>query len=322
MLMPTTTTCELPRPKSWEEFEDICLSISKNKWKNTNFSRFGRPGQNQDGIDIIGYIESDYLIGIQCKNTLVNKITIDTINKEILKAENFNPPINELHIATSSVRDGNIQTRVAKLSQERAMQGKFRVFIIFWPDIEQELSKDPKELMRFYPQFFQDFSQPKSGLTSTLRERDVNCLNNLLNHIDLDAFHEYLEWGPKYIKFNFIEHYSIVENIIHKPLFLFNDRELHQSLAQWINKWTEMVNKIYEAPYNYDVNRDELTFTMPFDSCRTPEENKIYEDLRELRFNFIDLLNNFCIFIHENYPEIDLSTTSFNARNFFRKLST
>ncbi|MDC4380410.1 hypothetical protein OHV39_07570, partial [Acinetobacter baumannii] len=62
--MPTAANLELPRPKDWNEFEDICLSISKIKWSNPNFSRFGRIGQKQDGVDIYGDGQLGQLIGV------------------------------------------------------------------------------------------------------------------------------------------------------------------------------------------------------------------------------------------------------------------
>lgn len=318
--MPTLATCELPRSKNWEEFEDICQSISKIKWQNPNFNKFGRPGQKQDGVDIYGYGQLRQVIGVQCKNTLINPITIKTINEEIENAESFEPKIDELYIATSSHRDVNIQREVAQISQQRLFDGKFGVGIIFWPDIEQELSKDINEFKRFYPQFFSPTTQSNFQDSDTLRNRDIQCLVNLLNYIDLNSFHYDLEWGPKYIKATFTERYNHIENIIHSPLFHINDQELSIKLRQWINKWTEMVNQISIAPYNYDPHSNELRFIMPLDFCRTPEENDMYENLRKLRFEFIDLLNDFCIFIRANYQEIDLRETSLKARTLFNSL--
>lgn len=318
--MPTLANCELPRPKNWDEFEDICLSISKIRWQNPNFSRFGRQGQKQDGVDIYGNGQLGQLIGVQGKNTLMSQITIKTINNEIENAELFVPKIAELYIATSSHRDVNIQRQVAEISQQRLFEGKFGVGIIFWSDIEQELSKDINELKRFYPQFFPANTQTNIPNSDTLRDRDIQCLLNLLNYIDLEAFHYELEWGPKYIKTNFTERYGLIDNKIHSPLFFLNDKVLQLKLYQWINKWTEMINQISIAPYDYRPYSDDLSFIMPMDMCRTQAEADIYENLKKLRFDFINLLNDFCSFIHDNYQEIDLRETSLKARTFFNSL--
>ncbi|MCU4438716.1 hypothetical protein KTI07_04150 [Acinetobacter lwoffii] len=318
--MPTLANMELPRPRDWNEFEDICLSISKIRWQNPNFSRFGRQGQKQDGVDIYGKGLLGQFIGVQCKNTLMDSISINTVNKEIQKAERFIPQIAELYIATSSYPDVNIQRQVAKLSQQRIADGKFGVGLIFWSDIEQELSKDINELMRFYPQFFPIISPPISQGSINLRDRDIQCLEDLLNYIDLDEFHYDLEWGPKYIKANFIDHYNFIENIIHSPLFFINDQALHLKLLQWISKWTEMINLIRIAPYAFSPQKNELSFIMPLDFCRTPEENAIYENLEQLRKDFFRLLNEFCDFVRENYHEINLRETSRKARTLFNSL--
>ncbi len=72
--MPTLATIHLPKPKDWNEFEEICLDVAKLRWSTPNWVRHGRQGQKQNGVDIYGYDELERLIGIQCKNT-VNNIT-------------------------------------------------------------------------------------------------------------------------------------------------------------------------------------------------------------------------------------------------------
>lgn len=317
--MPTLASINLPQPKSWDEFEDICLSISKIRWKNFNFYRFGRQGQKQDGVDIYGEDPYGKLIGVQCKNTLINSITIKTVCDEIQNAERFTPAITELYIATSSLRDANIQRQVVELSRKRMKNKEFSVNIIFWPDIEQELSKDNNELKRFYPQFFSTISSSNSR-SMTSRDKDIQCLEDLLNYIDLDEFQHDLEYGPKYINIDFLDHYSLLGNIINSPSFFIRDQILESKIVHWINKWTEMINLISLAPYDLSSNGNELIFMMRLDYYRTDEEKAIYENLEQLRKDFFRLLNEFCDFVRENYHEINLRETSRKARTLFNSL--
>ena len=106
--------------KSWDEFEDIVTDVAKVKWKNPNVTRYGRSGQRQNGIDILGdpfYISNGYA-GIQCKN-FDKELTLKHINEEIQKAESFNPSIQEYIFAFTDKRDVKVQAELMELSIER-----------------------------------------------------------------------------------------------------------------------------------------------------------------------------------------------------------
>ena len=45
--MPSPATTDLPIPKSWDEFEDICADLLKHRWGDPYVTRHGRPGQKQ-----------------------------------------------------------------------------------------------------------------------------------------------------------------------------------------------------------------------------------------------------------------------------------
>lgn len=133
--MPSPSTTNFPRPKSWDEFEDICTDVLKKVWGVPYLSRHGRSGQRQDGVDIYGCPKHlggyDYA-GAQCKET--DSLCITTIEKEIIKAENFDPLLKEYLIMTTALRDAKLQAEIRKLNR------KFAVHILFWEDISQELS--------------------------------------------------------------------------------------------------------------------------------------------------------------------------------------
>ncbi|GGW73883.1 hypothetical protein [Alishewanella tabrizica] len=312
--MPAFPNAVLPKPKDWNEFEEICLSAAKSRWGNPNFTRFGRQGQQQNGVDICGYDIYGRLIGVQCKNTL-GTLTEKIVEDEISNAESFTPTLLELNIATSASSDVNLQRHVMELSKQRVASGKFGVAILFWSDIEQDLSKNRNELARFYPQFFNN-SASSTAPTDSLRDRDINRVQELLEYIDVESTGYYLEMAPKYVAMKFIEHEEPIQRVISSPVFMLYDKELEEKLYSWLQKWFEMTGQIRFAPYNYMDHRDELSFIMPMDFFRTPEENQIYERLQVMRQEFLSLQNAFCHFIHEKYPEIDLKKTSLKARRF------
>jgi hypothetical protein len=85
-------------PKNWQDFEIFIKDLSKEKF-NSSFDLFGRSGQNQNGVDIIG-IDNKKTVGIQCKHKMIEKATaklfvteinIKIIDEEIADANNFSP---------------------------------------------------------------------------------------------------------------------------------------------------------------------------------------------------------------------------------------
>jgi hypothetical protein len=52
--MPSPPTTDLPRPTSWDEFEDICADVLKRFWDDPYIVRNGRSGQRQHGVDCYG----------------------------------------------------------------------------------------------------------------------------------------------------------------------------------------------------------------------------------------------------------------------------
>ncbi|WP_442786351.1 restriction endonuclease [Leptothoe sp. PORK10 BA2] len=69
--MPVPSTSDLPKPKSWDEFEDIVWEVYARKWQDPHTQRYGRSGQAQNGVDIYGQQNSskssNSYIAIQCK---------------------------------------------------------------------------------------------------------------------------------------------------------------------------------------------------------------------------------------------------------------
>ncbi len=147
--MPSPATTHLPRPKSWDEFEDMCADLLKRIWKDPYVVRNGRGGQRQDGVDIYGYPEhlgghaSGNVAGAQCKETDV--LTIAIVEAEVAKAKAFEPRLAEYLVLSTAKRDAVLQQAV------RTKQWEFRVQVLFWEDISLELSSHDDLLQKYFP---------------------------------------------------------------------------------------------------------------------------------------------------------------------------
>lgn len=148
--MPTPPTTDLPRPKSWDEFEDICADVLKRFWKDPYLVRNGRSGQRQNGVDCYGLPQhlggaaSKKYAGAQCKET--DALAIDIIQDEVEKAKGFKPVLTEYLVMTTAPRDATLQESV------RTQDWPFdRVHVMFWDDISLELSGHDDLLQKHFP---------------------------------------------------------------------------------------------------------------------------------------------------------------------------
>jgi hypothetical protein len=202
--MPTPSTSDLPKPKSWDEFEDITWEIYKRKWQDNHAQRYGRSGQEQNGIDIYGrQNSSDKYIGVQCKRYKDKKLTQEIINAEIVKAEGFSYPLSEYIIATTASRDTKLQDFVRSLNEKRRLENKFPVYIVFWEDICNELA-DPNNrdlLKKHYSDWEQIFSNQEKSISEQVEsihcllsfeiQQDCNLLQELLNQNQYDLLEKW-----------------------------------------------------------------------------------------------------------------------------------
>ncbi|BBA43923.1 MULTISPECIES: hypothetical protein [Burkholderia] len=148
--MPTFNTLRLDPPQDAAEFEKIVNAAADIKWKGTYFQRYGRPGQQQDGVDIYGCSGPDEGMAIQCKNTC-HSLPFHVVLSELEKAEKFRHPIKVLFVATTQYNDKSLQDKMWELSTGRRENGLHSVLPLFWEDIVRELAKDRSVLFSFYP---------------------------------------------------------------------------------------------------------------------------------------------------------------------------
>jgi hypothetical protein len=176
--MPTIASSNVPTPKSWDEFEDIALAAAKLRWNSSDFYRNGRPGQKQDGVDIWGHDDDNRHIGVQCKNT-VDGISLSTVKDEVANAGTFRPKLDRLYVATTAKRDAILQEAVREISGQRAKAGLFKVDVLFWDDICQDLAKNDEIFFRHYPQF-------RHG-TDPITEHDKKLFDELISLLSSDG---------------------------------------------------------------------------------------------------------------------------------------
>lgn len=130
------------KPKNWQDFETLCRRLWSEEFRS-KFQKNGRNGQKQKGVDIYGIPEGKQnYYGIQCKHKDNGKLTEKEIENEISLAENFKPEIEHLIIASTNIKDVNLEEFVREQDILRRKNNKFGVELYCWEDIEGLLSEN------------------------------------------------------------------------------------------------------------------------------------------------------------------------------------
>lgn len=155
--MPNLSRFQIPPPRSWDEFEDLCLDLWSRLWVDNNAQKNGRKGQVQHGIDVFGEDSSKSIpVGIQCKgkdNYTNAQVTQKELDAEIVKAESFEPAIKHFILATTAPQDGSIQEYARTTSKKRKSKDKFTVAIVSWEWILGKLGDYPELVDKYYGEF-------------------------------------------------------------------------------------------------------------------------------------------------------------------------
>lgn len=172
--MPNLNRFQIPPPRSWDEFEDLCLDLWSRLWADNNAQKNGRKGQAQNGVDVFGDDSSKLIpVGVQCKGKDVYshaQVTQAELDAEIAKAENFKPQIKHFILATTASQDQAIQEYAREISEKRKSSGKFTVTVVSWEWIMSKLGDYPELVAKYYGEF--------ATVSEPTKQDDLSVTNN------------------------------------------------------------------------------------------------------------------------------------------------
>ncbi|MFM0013332.1 restriction endonuclease [Paraburkholderia sediminicola] len=133
---------ELPPPRSWEQFEELCADLFEAAWNDPALVRHGRAGQRQSGVDIVGRQGSRYPVGLQCKKKArwpVQQLTIREIDQEINEAKAFTPALQTFYLLTTAIDDERLQQHIRSINERHKESGHFDVVLLGWSEIARRV---------------------------------------------------------------------------------------------------------------------------------------------------------------------------------------
>ena len=154
--MSELSAVQVSKPRDEQAFERCNLILWRCILNDERTYLYGRRGQRQHGVDIIGCRNSDpnHLVGVQCKLKGDGRHLLEKeVRIEIDKAISFNPPLSEYIIATTAPDDAKIQSLVKKLSLSISENRNFplQISVIGWDNLQLEIKRHPEALNAFDP---------------------------------------------------------------------------------------------------------------------------------------------------------------------------
>ncbi|RVM19649.1 hypothetical protein [Sinorhizobium meliloti] len=117
-------------PLYWQQFEDLAVELLREVYRLPDAQAFGRPGQAQHGVDVIGTSDEHGLIALQCKRLSDvdkngNPYPGGAISRKFLfdaaaEIKGFPDKISYWILATTAKRDAAVQLHVLELTESGA----------------------------------------------------------------------------------------------------------------------------------------------------------------------------------------------------------
>jgi len=138
----------IPKPKDEQTFERASEVLWRCVLNDPNAKLYGRRGQKQNGVDIVGKRDGDpdKIVGIQCKQKGDGKTLSeqDDVRSDVEKAKNFEPALSELIFVTTAPDDRDYDNLALTISKELKDAGfGFTIQIMGWGCLEDEIVKYP-----------------------------------------------------------------------------------------------------------------------------------------------------------------------------------
>ena len=151
--LPERLAFEISKPKDWQAFQRNCVLLFQAALNDPHAQEYGRGGQAQHGIDIIGRRDGDpeRYVGIQCRR-IGKPIKQETILKDCRDALKLEVRLKEIIFATTAPQDtGAIDAAAAVERTLRAEGHNVNVVVYGWEALQVLIAEHPSAYAAFCP---------------------------------------------------------------------------------------------------------------------------------------------------------------------------
>lgn len=144
---------EIPKPKNWQDFQRGCVVLFQAELKDPHAQEYGRHGQKQRGIDVLGRRNGDptRLVGVQCRR-YVEPLKYADMLKDCREALQIKAGLKEIIFATTAPSDTKATDAVLEVERVLRSEGHdLTVALYSWSDLELKICQHPPALAFFFP---------------------------------------------------------------------------------------------------------------------------------------------------------------------------
>lgn len=153
--IPLTTrlAIEIPKPKDWQAFQRNCVLLYRAELKDPNAQEYGRGGQKQRGIDVLGRRDGreDHFVGVQCR--LIGKpLKERKIRADAREALTIKAGLRELIFATTAPDDAGATDAAVKVTRELRAEGHDITVVVYgWGQLQTLIALHEVAYNAFHP---------------------------------------------------------------------------------------------------------------------------------------------------------------------------
>lgn len=144
---------EINKPKDWQAFQRNCVLLFRDLLGDPHVQEYGRQGQNQRGIDILGKRDGDpeKYVGIQCRR-VVKPLAEAKILSDCRAALAVNADLKEIIFATTASDDTKMTDAAVAVERTLTAEGrKISVSVYGWSHMQTLIATSPTAYAAFVP---------------------------------------------------------------------------------------------------------------------------------------------------------------------------
>jgi tetratricopeptide (TPR) repeat protein len=188
-------TSEIPKPRDWPLFQRYCVVLFQAELNDPNALEYGRPGQEQQGIDIIGKRDGDIAryVGVQCRR-IVKPLKYEKILSDCRAALAIKAELKEIIFATTAPDDKNATDAAVEVEKVLAREGHTISVVVYgWEALQNKIAMHPRAHRVFHPAAF---PPQEIALTEASAIIVAEQLASRINKPDAGAGVAYVSPGP------------------------------------------------------------------------------------------------------------------------------
>lgn len=165
--IPLTTrlAIEIPKPKDWQAFQRNCVHLFRAELNDPNANEYGREGQKQRGIDVLGRRggRGGHFVGVQCR-LIAKPLKEAKILSDAREALTIKAGLKELIFATTAPNDTGATDAAIEVERTLKAEGhELTITIYGWGQLQTLIAVHEVAYNAFHPSAVETTTQQAVG---------------------------------------------------------------------------------------------------------------------------------------------------------------